>query len=116
MENPAVASATPPAQPEKTGEAANPQYVTVEQLGRVERKINALFAEQRQSGKKTETPAAQENGDEPLSVRQELDKIRSEIRTEREHAARELRDSAITSAIASHGLDADNAEILEAFV
>jgi len=93
------------------------QFVTVEQFQAVKKALDSLQAAQRRANT---TPAAvptvKASEPEPNTVKAQLEAIQAEIRADKEALAKERRESAISTAIASHGLDADNAEILEALI
>ena len=113
-------AATPPAQTNgsnaEQGTAPNePNAVIVDQMkqmeARFEEKNRGLYAEIRRLKEAAAQPKPQ--AEEPTTtVRQELEALRNDIRRERAEADKEKRESAIQSAIASHGIDSENAELL----
>lgn len=116
--NAAPASAQPnaegvPPQTPNPGVGENPPgtMVTREEFGKIEKQLNFLAAEIRRS--KTQEPAPVKPTDKEPSPKDGLEMLRAEIISERQAAVQERIESSVATAVASFGVDAENAELLE---
>lgn len=95
-----------------------PQYVTIDQFNALQKGLNAIAAQmrtaQKPAGEKPMPSAPEEK--ESLTVREELARLKSELKAKSEREERLQRDSAITRGLQASGLDADSTEIMHAYI